>query len=390
MKKNNYIFTLVFSALCLAIGIAIKNLTFFLPIGIPILKISFDGPAFRLVAVLFGPLYGGIIGALADFVGFFLTNKSGNAWIPFLTVTYALNMALVGFLWRYFKKKSAKTVRFQYLVVIGLILVYGLISLTIGIKKQPEVVSVAGSQAAIAEFNQKLHEQSKAWTEENRDTKSLDNLLSEMEMWVNEGAASVSEQQLKEALSIVESVETKAFEGLITKTTRQAVGDVDALWKEVEPTLDDSLKAEVKELVDAGKKALKAPENEMKAAREIRRQVQGSAVVLLVAFLGIVIYLVNQWIAKNQEIKGIADNFLQMFLTIFIPGILFNWVNTYILFMILFQNQKKDIYLFGFFRSAVNLVEVYYNTLIVLFLIALLNPLLKKRGIFSIQLRDDK
>lgn len=383
MKRNNQIFRMVFSALCLAVGIAIKNLTFFVPIGIPILKISFDGPAFRLAAVLFGPLYGAIVGGLADFIGFFLTNKSGNAWIPLLTVTYALNICLVGYLWKLLKDRKASRIRYQYLSIVGLILFLGTMSLWLGAKKKPELLSLDSQKQAIAAFETEYEKNLNRLGDGENDKESAAKLM-EVKALVEKSKTLISERQLQNAVKILEDEETKAFEATISKETKVAFERIKGFQEELEQdgSLDKAGKEERKQLYQLASSAIKSGENQMKAVRDSRRQMQGSIVVILVGIIAAVIYLINRGIAKNQEIKGIADNFLQMFVSIFIPSILFNWVNTFILFNILFQNQKKNLFMFGVFRSAVNLVEVYYNTLIVLFLVALLNPLLNKRGIY--------
>lgn len=250
-KKNNYIFILVFSALCLALSLTIKSLSFFVPIGIPILKISFNGPPLRVVSVLFGPLYGGIVSGLSDFLGFFLMDKSGNFYLYQLTITAVLNAVCVGWLWRYFRGKSSRLVKVQYLIAMALLLVYGGISF------------------------------------------------------------------------------------FLTYGREEAV-----------------------------------------------KQMQGSIVIVFAGLSGIILFFVNQYIAKKQEMKSFGEYFFQMFLSISIPGIFFNWVNTYILIEIFFKNKQKDIFLFGLLRSSVQLVESYYNTVMVLLIVILLSPLLKKRGLF--------
>ncbi|RRD93029.1 ECF transporter S component [Clostridiales bacterium COT073_COT-073] len=381
-QRSNYIFVLVFSALCLAIGIAIKSLSFFMPIGIPILKISFDGPPIRLVAVLFGPVFGGITGALADFLGFFLTNKSGNAWIPLLTITFALNMLLVGFLWGYFRRKKAKILRIQYLVVIALIFGYGIASFGLGFNQKAAVTDVSAVQEAFQLFTQNLTATGQVLAPKTGQAEIL-NSLQDISQKLSAANEQFSQAQLRKGLNIIESSEVKAFEADIAARTKELIKEIDDKQQQTDAgQMDETIKKAVTLSLKQAKDTIKMMDGQVKKVKEIRRQLLGSTVVMVVALLGLLIYFLNKWIAKNQEIQGVADYFFQMFLSIFIPGMFFNWVNTYILFQILFQNQKKDIFLFGFFRSAVNLIEVYYNTLAVLFLVILLHPFLKKRGIY--------
>ncbi len=248
-KRNNYIFILVFSALCLAMSLTLKALNFFVPIGIPVLRISFSGPPLKMVAVLFGPLYGAIAAGLSDFLGFFLMDKSGNAYLYQLTITAILNGACVGLLWKYFRSKSAKMVKMQYLIAMAGVVLYGAISF------------------------------------------------------------------------------------FLTYGREEAV-----------------------------------------------KQMQGSVVIIIAGLVGIILYFVNHLIAQRQKEQKFGEYFFQMFLSVTLPGLLFNWVNTYILIGIFFKDKQKDIFLFGLLRSAVQLLESYYNVFIVLFIIILLNPLLGKKG----------
>ena len=250
-ERTNYIFILVFSALCLALSLTIKSLSFYVPIGIPVLKIGFNGPPLRVVAILFGPMYGGIVSGLSDFLGFFLMDKSGNFYLYQLTITAVLNAVSVGYLWRYFRSKSGKVVKTVYLAAMAVLFLYGVVSffLTYG----------------------------------------------------REGAAN---------------------------------------------------------------------------------QLQGSIVIIVGALIGILLFFVNYFITKNQAKEPFGEYFFQMFLAITVPGIVFNWVNTYILMEIFFKNKQKDMFLFGLLRSAVQLLESYYNTVLVLLIVILLSPLFAKKGIF--------
>lgn len=250
-QKKNYIFILVFSALCLALSLTIKSLSIFVPIGIPILKIGFNGPPLRVIAIIFGPLYGGIVSGLSDFLGFFLMDKSGNFYLYQLTVTAVLNSVCIGYLWRFFRSKSGKVVKFSYLAAISALLIYGCVSFFL------------------------------------------------------------------------------------------TYGREDAL-----------------------------------------KQMQGSVVIIVAALVGLILYFVNYFITKKQAKEAFGQYFFQMFLSITIPSILFNWVNTYILIDIFFKNKQKDMFLFGLLRSAVQLLECYYNTVLVLFIVILLSPLFAKKGIY--------
>ena len=249
-KNRNSIFILVFSALCLALSLMLKAFNMFMPVGIPILRIGFNGPPLKIVGVLFGPLYGGLAAGLSDFLGYVLMDKSGNFYLYQLTITAVLSGMSVGFLWRYFKTKTMRTVQLQYLGAVAILLVYGIVSfgLTYG---RPEAA----------------------------------------------------------------------------------------------------------------------------------KQVGGSIVIIVSGLVGVILYFINSAIVRRQKMKRFGEYFFQMFLSVTIPGLVFNWVNTYILMEIFFKDKNKDMFLFGLMRSAVQLLESYYNVFVVLFIVILLEPFLVKKGL---------
>lgn len=249
-KNRNSIFMLVFSALCLALSLMLKAFNMFMPVGIPILRIGFNGPPLKIVGVLFGPLYGGLAAGLSDFLGYVLMDKSGNFYLYQLTITAILSGIGVGLLWRYFKTKTMRTVQLQYLGAMAVLLVYGIVSfgLTYG---RPEAA----------------------------------------------------------------------------------------------------------------------------------KQVGGSIVIIVSGLVGVILYFINSAIVRRQKMKRFGEYFFQMFLAVTIPGLVFNWVNTYILMEIFFKDKNKDMFLFGLMRSAVQLLESYYNVFVVLFIVILLEPFLVKKGL---------
>ena len=249
-NNSNSIFMLVFSALCLALSLMLKAFNMFMPVGIPILRIGFNGPPLKIVGVLFGPLYGGLAAGLSDFLGYVLMDKSGNFYLYQLTITAILSGMGVGLLWRYFKTKTMRTVQLQYLGAMAVLLVYGLVSfgLTYG---RPEAA----------------------------------------------------------------------------------------------------------------------------------KQVGGSIVIIVSGLVGVILYFINSAIVRRQKMKRFGEYFFQMFLAVTIPGLVFNWVNTYILMEIFSKDKNKDMFLFGLMRSAVQLLESYYNVFVVLFVVILLEPFLVKKGL---------
>ena len=87
----------------LAAGLVIGRFRFFLPcLGASVMKVSFSGPIYKFSAMLLGPLYGGIIGALSDFIGSITNPIGGYVWM--FTVIAFIKEFFIGFLWQISKK----------------------------------------------------------------------------------------------------------------------------------------------------------------------------------------------------------------------------------------------------------------------------------------------
>ena len=67
-----------------------------------ICKISFDGPFYKFISIMFGSFYGAISAFLAETIGALL-NQRGN-YIPLFALTAALRGFLVGAVWKFFNK----------------------------------------------------------------------------------------------------------------------------------------------------------------------------------------------------------------------------------------------------------------------------------------------
>lgn len=75
-------------------------------------------------ALLFGPLYGGIVAGMTDALSFFL--KPQGSFIPWISVVVFLGGVLKGFIWKGLKKFNDKKVRIVALVIVLVILASGL------------------------------------------------------------------------------------------------------------------------------------------------------------------------------------------------------------------------------------------------------------------------
>ena len=59
--------------------------------ALPFLRVSFGGPALIIFSsILLGPVYGAVVGAGSDFMGYFMFDMSGRAFAPQITAIYAV------------------------------------------------------------------------------------------------------------------------------------------------------------------------------------------------------------------------------------------------------------------------------------------------------------
>ena len=123
-KKTNLI-VMVYTALIIAVATVLNLITAFTGVGAS-MKISISAIFIKLPAVLFGPLYGGIAGAVADVLGYFI--KPNGGYIFPMTVTAALGCAFVGYIWKYVKLQSGDKVRKTLAIVAISLVVFSFIN----------------------------------------------------------------------------------------------------------------------------------------------------------------------------------------------------------------------------------------------------------------------
>ncbi len=107
MKQTN-LRTLIFCALLAALGAVFSA---FWSIEIPgfgakLVEISLAPVVVMLAGIFFGPLYGGMVGFVADTAGFFMGAQHG-AYNPFFSVTMALFGIIAGLFFLKRKKNNA-------------------------------------------------------------------------------------------------------------------------------------------------------------------------------------------------------------------------------------------------------------------------------------------
>jgi len=116
MKQTN-LRTLIFCALLAALG-AVFSAYFSIEIpgfGAKMVEISLAPVMVMLAGIFFGPLYGGMVGFVADTAGFFMGVQHG-AYNPVFSLTMALFGVIAGLF--YLKNKDIKLVKTIILVVV--------------------------------------------------------------------------------------------------------------------------------------------------------------------------------------------------------------------------------------------------------------------------------
>lgn len=124
MKKDSrFTQKMVQTGLFIALALIIRSFSYMIYIGgAPGMRITFSGIFLKLVAILFGPLFGGISSGILDILGFI--TKPEGAYIPWLTATAILGGVIVGILWIIFRHINIKSLQwgfFLFFIVIGLV-----------------------------------------------------------------------------------------------------------------------------------------------------------------------------------------------------------------------------------------------------------------------------
>jgi Predicted membrane protein len=98
-KKFSQTDKIVISAIFLAMALIIGRFRIVVPYaGVPFLKITFSGPLYKFIAIIFGPVYGGIIPALADFIGATIDPIGNYIWM--FTAVAFIKGFLIGLIWK--------------------------------------------------------------------------------------------------------------------------------------------------------------------------------------------------------------------------------------------------------------------------------------------------
>lgn len=128
-ENNKYVYRIVLCGLMIALSIIFKFITQYVPIaGAMVVRMDFYGPFEKLPAMLFGPVTGGVVGSLVDFLGYVFANKTPVGYIPLLTITAFLNCAGFALIWRLLKHVSKRKLQNVYMIISGGVLLVGVIN----------------------------------------------------------------------------------------------------------------------------------------------------------------------------------------------------------------------------------------------------------------------
>lgn len=125
MSKIN-VRKITISAVFLSLALVTKLLfTVYFPIlGANGMKIGLTGIFSAFPAILFGPMYGGIVTALLDFLGCMI--KPSGAYIPWFTAVAFIGGFLKGLVWKNIKNTNEKWLRISVIVVLIVVGVLGI------------------------------------------------------------------------------------------------------------------------------------------------------------------------------------------------------------------------------------------------------------------------
>ena len=103
MKKNESLKAITQCALFIALASALYSVSPMLPLGgVGGIRIGFSGIVKKFPCLLFGPWYGAAVCAITDFIGYLIAPS--GAYIPVLTLVYAIQGFMIGGLFKYINK----------------------------------------------------------------------------------------------------------------------------------------------------------------------------------------------------------------------------------------------------------------------------------------------
>jgi hypothetical protein len=126
-KLQDYTRKIVFTGIIIAMALAVRTFSQMIYIGgVPAMRVGISGIFSKVPALLFGPFFGGLSGAVVDIVGF-LMNPMG-AYLPWYTLTAIFSGVLTAVLWIYLKKFDVEKFQKLFIVIFVLIGAVGVVN----------------------------------------------------------------------------------------------------------------------------------------------------------------------------------------------------------------------------------------------------------------------
>ena len=133
-KFSTHLRRLIITAIFLALALTVRQFArMYIPLfGVDAMRIGFAGIFTRMPAILFGPLWGGLISGLNDVLGFLLVpSPSGGAYLPHLTVTAASGGFICGGIWLLLRNRNPGNIRWVMLIVSICAILFGAINFAV-------------------------------------------------------------------------------------------------------------------------------------------------------------------------------------------------------------------------------------------------------------------
>lgn len=116
--QNNFsrLKKLIISAIFLALAIIVGQCKIVIP---GLFRIVFNGPFYKFIAIIFGPLYGMIVSFLIEFIGILLNNQGGYKFL--FLITAIIRGFLIALIWQLLNKRfdDHKKNRTKLIISIG-------------------------------------------------------------------------------------------------------------------------------------------------------------------------------------------------------------------------------------------------------------------------------
>jgi ECF transporter S component (folate family) len=126
-NKQDDIKKVVFTGIIIAMALAVRSFSQMIYIGgVPAMRVGISGIFSKIPALLFGPLFGALTGAIVDIIGFIM--QPMGAYLPWYTLTAAMSGILTALIWVRLKKYHKGGFQKIFITIFVLIGVIGSIN----------------------------------------------------------------------------------------------------------------------------------------------------------------------------------------------------------------------------------------------------------------------